>query len=161
MIIKFKLTVALNLMFKRTKTTKQIVGSHLRCAYNHVLLEKTSWLYQASVNSSCALNPHPPLPSGLTPAHQHFFALDGKFPGMGTIELSNPPRWGRKKWAKAPSSVNTATFFIDCTIEQCRFKHFNVRLFVLSNVFLCKSARIRVKTSRRDDMRQFMVLVLI
>ena len=31
-----------------------------------------------------------------------FFALDGKFPGVGT-----------KKRANAPSSVNTATFFID------------------------------------------------
>ena len=46
-----------------------------------------------------------------------FFALDGKFPGMGTLELSNPPGWGRKKRANAPSSVNTATFFIDRTVE--------------------------------------------
>ena len=37
MIMKFKLTVALNLMLKRTK---KLVGSYLRCAYNHVLLEK-------------------------------------------------------------------------------------------------------------------------
>ena len=62
---------------------------------------------------------------------------------------------------KAPSSVNTATFFSDCTVEYCRFKHFNVRFFVLSNVFLCNSARIRIKTSSCDDMHQFMVLVLI
>ena len=34
-----------------------------------------------------------------------FFALDGKFPGVGTLELAN-----------APSSVNTATFFIDRTV---------------------------------------------
>ena len=29
-----------------------------------------------------------------------------------------------------PSSINTATFFIDRTVEQCHFKHFNVRFFV-------------------------------
>ena len=33
--------------------------------------------------------------------------------------------------------------------------------FVSINVFLCNSARILIKTSRRDDMHQFMVLVLI
>ena len=46
-----------------------------------------------------------------------FFALDGKFPGVGTLELSNPLGWGRKKRANAPSSVNTATFFIDRTVK--------------------------------------------
>ena len=46
-----------------------------------------------------------------------FFALDSKFPGVGTLELSNPPGWGRKKRANAPSSVNTAKFFIDRTVE--------------------------------------------
>ena len=46
-----------------------------------------------------------------------FFALDGKFPGMGNLELSNLPGWGRKKRANAPSSVNAATFFIDHTVE--------------------------------------------
>ena len=46
-----------------------------------------------------------------------FFALDGKFPGVGTLELSNPPGWGRKKRANAPSSVNTATFFIARTVK--------------------------------------------
>ena len=38
-------------------------------------------------------------------------------PGVGTLELSNSPGWGPKKRANAPSSVNTATFFIDCTVE--------------------------------------------
>ena len=58
------------------------------------------------------LLPHPPSPPppGLTP-------LDGKFPWVGTPELSNSPGWGRKKRANAPSFVNTATFFIDCTVE--------------------------------------------
>ena len=58
------------------------------------------------------------------------FALKGKFQGVGTLEVLNPSGWGRKKRANAPSSVNTATFFIDRTVEYCRFKHFNVRFFV-------------------------------
>ena len=57
----------------------------------------------------------------------------------GTFELPNPPGWGRKKRANATSSVNTATFFIDCTVEECHFKHFNVQFFVSVNVFLCNS----------------------
>ena len=46
-----------------------------------------------------------------------FSALDGKFPGVGTLELAIPPGWGRKKRANAPSSVNSATFFIDRTVQ--------------------------------------------
>lgn len=44
----------------------------------------------------------PPPPARLTPEHQHFFALDGKlpkFPGLGTLQLSNP---GRQKEGKCP-----------------------------------------------------------
>ena len=37
--------------------------------------------------------------------------------GLGTLELANPPGWGRKKRANAPSSVNSATFFIDRTVQ--------------------------------------------
>ena len=82
-------------------------------------------------------------------AQRLFFALDGKFLGVGTLELSNPPGWGRKKKANGPSSVNTATFCIDRTVEQYHFKHFNVRFFVSINVFLCNSA-ILIKSSRRE-----------
>ena len=65
-----------------------------------------------------------PLPPRADPrALAFFFALDGKFPGVGTLELSNPPGWGRKKRANAPSSVNTATLFIDRTVDECHFKH--------------------------------------
>ena len=74
-----------------------------------------------------AASNHPPPPG---------ISMDGKFPGVGTLKLSNPPGWGRKKRENAPSSVNTATFFIDCTVELCSFKHFNVRFFVSTNVFL-------------------------
>ena len=69
----------------------------------------------ASVNSTCGEHPPPPRPDPRALAL--FFALDGKFPGVGTLELSNPLGWGPKKTANAPSSVNTATFFIDRTVE--------------------------------------------
>ena len=49
--------------------------------------------------------------------HVFLFALDGKFPGVGTIDLSNPQGWGRKKREDIPSSVNAATFSIDRTVE--------------------------------------------
>ena len=111
----------------------------------------------ASVNSTCAQPPPPP--PGLTPGElAFFFALDGKFPGVGILELANPPGQGRKKRANAPSSVNSATFFIDRTLNSAILK---CDFFVSINVFLCNSARILIKTSRRDDMYQFMVLVLI
>ena len=69
----------------------------------------------ASVNSSCA-QPHRPAPPlrAYPRALAFFFCLDGKFPGVGTLELS---RRGRKRRANAPSFVNTATFFIDLIVE--------------------------------------------
>ena len=49
---------------------------------------------------------HPTPLHGPTPGHQHFFALDGKFPGVGTLELSISLWWGRKKRANnRPSST--------------------------------------------------------
>ena len=56
----------------------------------------------------------PPPPTSV-PGISIFFALDGKFPGVETLEVSNSTGRGRKKRANAPSSVNSATFFIDCT----------------------------------------------
>ena len=74
-----------------------------------------------------------PSPPRAPPGISIFFALDGKISGLGTLELSNPPGWGRKKMLNAPSSVNSATFFIDRTVKKCRFKHFSVRFFGLIN----------------------------
>ena len=62
-----------------------------------------------------SLHPPPPLPPTWVPGISIFFALDAKFPGVETLEVSNSTGRGRKKRANAPSSVNTATFFIDCT----------------------------------------------
>ena len=77
-------------------------------------------------------------------------------PRFISSKKSNPP-----EMANAPSSVSTATFLIDRTVKYHHFKHFNVRFFVSLNVFLCNSAEDLIKTSRSDDMQQFMVLVLI
>ena len=43
----------------------------------------------------------PPPPRWLTPGHKHFFPLDGKFPGAGTLGLSNP-RGGDEKRGQKP-----------------------------------------------------------
>ena len=70
--------------------------------------------YYASVNPSCAKPTSPPSP----PPHRDdprallFFCLGWQISGMGTLELSNPPGWGQKKGANAPSSVNAATFLM-------------------------------------------------
>ena len=46
-IIKFKLTIRrVEFDVKRNKNNKTLVGLYLRCAYDHVLMEKTSRLYQ-------------------------------------------------------------------------------------------------------------------
>ena len=77
--------------------------------------------------------PSTPLPPGSPPGISLFFRLGWQIPGVGTLEMSNPPGWGRKKRANVLSSVNTTTFFIDAvdgTVESCHFKHFNVRFFV-------------------------------
>ena len=63
------------------------------------------------VNSSGAQPPPPPPPppplGQADPSFQLFFALDGKFSWVGTLELSNPPGWGQKKRANArpPSTL--------------------------------------------------------
>ena len=56
------------------------------------------WTLCTSVNPVNSSPVPPPLPPGLTPGHQHFFfTLDCKFPGMGALELSNPPGRDEKR----------------------------------------------------------------
>ena len=50
-----------------------------------------------------------------------FFALDGKFPGVETPELSNPPGWGQKKGENAPSSVSSHSRIVPFGILMCDF----------------------------------------
>ena len=49
-----------------------------------------------------SIPPAPSAPPGWPPGISMFFALDGKFPGVGTLELSNPPGVGTKKEGKCP-----------------------------------------------------------
>ena len=83
------------------------------------------------MHQSIPASPSTPLPPGSPPGISLFFRLGWQIPGVGTLEMSNPSGWGRKKRANVLSSVNTATFFIDGTVESCHFKHINVRFFVL------------------------------
>ena len=59
-----------------------------------------------------------------------FFCLGWQIPGGGDSWAVKFPGWRRKKRSNASSSVNTATFLIDRTVEWSRFKYFNVRFFV-------------------------------
>ena len=106
------------------------LSSFLDCSPIAVFCELQKLMHQSIPP---APSPPPPLP-GWPPSISIFFFLDGKFTGVGALELLNPPGWGRKKRANAPSSVNTATFFIDRTVKWCRFKHFDVRIFGLIKV---------------------------
>ena len=80
-----------------------------------------SSLFYASVNSSCAQPPSPPPPPPtplmLIPGITIFFCLGWQIPGVGDPWAVKSLGVGRKKGANAPSSVKTATFFIDRTVE--------------------------------------------
>ena len=54
-----------------------------------------------------ASNPHPPFPG---PGISIFFALDGKFPGVGILELSNSPD-GDEKRGQMPRPPSTLQHF--------------------------------------------------
>ena len=45
-----------------------------------------------------------------------FFALSGKFPAVGSLELSNPPGWGQKKRAM-PCPSSTLQHFLPITLS--------------------------------------------
>ena len=99
------------------------VTNLVKC-FSTAVLEQHAWptcvlhlrhdrIRYASVNSSC---PQPPSP-GLTPGHKHFFCLAWQIPGDGDFWAVNFFGVETKKRANAPSSVNTKTFFFDCTVE--------------------------------------------
>ena len=107
--------------------------------------------------------PSPPAPSpGADPRGiSIFFCLGWQIPGGGDSWAVKSPGMGTKKEGKCPVLRQHCNIFHWSHSQTCHFKYFNVRFFVSINVFLCNSARILIKTSRRDDMHQFMVLVLI
>ena len=94
----------------KKKKTENVDGSFEHCSILFIFIYLLQ--FNGLLNAQPFLTP-PPLPPGIS----FFVALDGKFPGFGTLELSNLLGWGRKKRANVPSSVNIATFFIDCTVE--------------------------------------------
>ena len=50
--------------------------------------------------------------------------------------------------------------FLDRTVEECQFKHFNGQFFVLINIFLCNSA-ILIKTVMTPVYGVSMVIKLL
>ena len=72
----------------------------LQCLYENVMpnnfrkmaVLKKLWLMYQSIPA--ATSPPPPTPPGWPPGISILFALDGKCPGVGTLELSNPPAPG-------------------------------------------------------------------
>ena len=91
-----------------------------------------SSLFYASVNSSCAqpLSPPPP-PLVLIPGISIFFALDGKFPGLGTLELSNPSVWDEKR-ERMPRPPSTLQHFSLIALSN------SAVLSILMGDFLCQ-----------------------
>ena len=99
--------------------------------------------------------------------HQSIPAAPSPPPARAARALAFFLRWmadshGREKRGQIPCPQSTLQHFsLIAQLNTAVLKHFNVRFFVSSNVFVCNSARILIKTSRCDDMHQFMVLVLI
>ena len=82
--------------------------------------------------SQFPLLPTPPPPSRADPRALAFclpWMANSREWGLLSCQI---PRMGTKKEGNASSSVNTATFFIDGTVEYCHFKYFNVRFFGFS-----------------------------
>ena len=105
--------------------------------------------------------PPPPPPPPPPPALLFYLPWMANSPAWGLLSCQIPHSGDEQRGQMPLSSVNTATFFIVRTVKYCHFKHFHVRLFVSINIVLCNGARILIKTSLRDDMHQFMVLVLL
>ena len=79
---------------------------------------------------------NPTAPILLPPGIGFFFVLDGKFPGAGTLELPNAPRWGRKERANSPSSsLIYNAVFIDGQSNSAILSISNVS----ANVCLCNN----------------------
>ena len=118
-----------------------------------VSVARSSKIYNATdktimdLFSQFQLRPDPPPP-----------ALEGKFPGVGTLELSNPRDGGGGGRGQMPRPPSTLQHFSLSAQSNSAVLNIliKVRFVISSDVFLCNSARILIETSRRDDMRQFM-----
>ena len=79
---------------------------HRILAEQHFRLQFSLHLMHQSIPPALSLPPPRADPRADPRALAFFGALDGKFPGVGTFELSNLPGWGRKKRTNAPFSIN-------------------------------------------------------
>ena len=87
------------------------------------------------------------------------FALDGKSRGWGLFSCQIPLD-GDEKRGQMPRPPSTLQHF--SLITQSNVAVLSILMCDFSfQFFLCNSARILIKTSRRDDMHQFRVLLLI
>ena len=112
-------------------------------------------MLNASVNSTCAQAP-PPRPD---PRQLAFFLpWMANFRGWRLLSWQIP-RGGDEKRGQMLRPPSTVQHFL--LIAQSNSAILMCDFFVSIDVFLCNSARILIKTSRRDDMHRFMVLVLI
>ena len=107
----------------------------------------------ASVNSHFQLSPALPTPP---PPRTNPGALSFFLPWMANsrgwrLLSCQIPRDGDKKRGQMSLPPSTLQLiFLDCTVEECQFKHFTGQFFVLINISLCNSA-ILIKTSRCDN----------
>ena len=115
--------------------------------YDYFITEIIKFMHQSI---PAAPNPPPPVPWPHPRELALFLPWMANSQGWGLLSCQIPRGGDKKRGQNIPSSVNTATFFIDRTVKECHFKHLNVRFFGSINVFLCNSV-ILIKTSRRDD----------
>ena len=107
--------------------------------------DKTS--INASVNSHFQLRPPPPPPPPTDPWALSFFLpsmVNSWGWGLLSCQISGDGDKKRGQMSHPPSTLQL--IFLDRTVEECQFKHFNGQFFVLINIFLCSSA-ILIKTS--------------
>ena len=101
------------------------------------------------------LHPGPPPPPGDPRAVAFFLPWMANSRGWGLLSCQIP-RGGDEKRGQMPRPPSTLQHF--SLIAQSNSAVLSILMcdfFGLINVFLCKSARILIKTSRRDDMHQF------
>ena len=118
----------------------------------------TCWMRpNASVNSSCA-QPPPPPPRADPWALAFFWPWMANTRGWGLLSCQIP-RVGDEKRGQMPRPSSTLQHF--SLIAPSNNAVLNILMcdfFVSINSFLCNNARILMKTSRRDDMRQYAYL---
>ena len=121
---------------------------------NDIVSQNLPEIY-ASVNSSCTQQPLP----GRSPGHKHFFfALDGKFPGLGLI-ICHIPRGGDGKRGQMPRPPSTLQHYSLIAQSNSAVLSILMCIFLLQLASSFVIALDSVKTSRRNDMHQFMISI--